>query len=174
MIWIEVVAPYVLWDRHVQLDGHMRQLLDTVLAVARYYLRFLPGQHQEQHLQGVADKSLQYACLVQKCFGVRAKALVTHQLHMLVVHFPCHVRKWGPAAFLSELWVERLIFDLKAITSGRVMRCALCASRAPCKYALQRAPSVSAACPCHVLVVWVMLSTPSAVVQPLHCRVWLV
>lgn len=118
--WSEVVAPYVLLDSGV--DERIMDMWHELRTGLLYFLRYQPGQHTEAAIDDAQNHLLRYAALVERNYGIARKALVTHQLHVVCVHFAEQARQWGPLAFAAEWWVERLMQRFKRITKYRTTR----------------------------------------------------
>lgn len=122
LTWMEVVAPWVLLD--VGIDDRILEMWTHLRNGLMYHLRYHPGQHTPERIAQAQLELLKYATLVEEAFGHAKKALVTHQLHVVVVHFAEQALLWGPLAFALEMWVERLMQEFKRITKYRTTRCA--------------------------------------------------
>lgn len=120
--WSEVVAPYVLHDSGV--DQRILDMWHELRTGLLYFLRYHPGQHSDAAIDAAQNHLLRYAALVERNYGIARKALVTHQLHVVCVHFAEQAKQWGPLAFAGEWWVERLMQRFKRITKYRTTRCA--------------------------------------------------
>ena len=138
MTWTE---PYVLHDSGI--DKRIMEMWDELRPGSLHFLRYHPDQHTSAGIDAAQNHLLQNAKLVDANFGIASKALVTHQLHVVCVHFAEQARQWGPLAFACEWWVERMMQGFKRITKYRTTRCATAAGGHSVQHECGRAPCSS-------------------------------
>lgn len=119
--WMEVVAPYQLQECGI--DERILRMWHNLRTGLMAVFRYQPGQHTQANIDAWQNSLLAYARQASKTFGIARKALVTHQLHVLVVHFPEQARIWGPLCFTAEWWGEQMMQRFKRITKYRTTRC---------------------------------------------------
>jgi hypothetical protein len=85
-----------------------------------YILRYQPGQHTTEHINGAQDELLEYAHLVQKAWNMHE--LMTINLHTCLVHVADQATACGPTAVASEWWLERLMQVFERVVKYRCTR----------------------------------------------------
>lgn len=100
-------------ERILEMWGHLRH---AVLFIMRY----IEGQHKQEHIDGAQEHLMRYTELVQLHFGMHE--LCTFQLHTLMAHAPEQAALCGPMAYVAEFWVERFMGTFKSIVKYRSTR----------------------------------------------------
>ena len=117
IIFLRVVSPIILHNAGVNED--VLRLWEPLRKGAMYFLDYREGQHQPSLIDAAQNYLCQYAYLAERL--IPDTRLSTVQLHCCVVHLAEHVRLYGPSAFRTEFWVERMMQTLKRITKYRTM-----------------------------------------------------
>ena len=115
--FLRVVSPYVLCN--VGLPQDVLRLWTPLRAGAMYFLDYRQGQHQPHLIDAAQSKLCEYAYFAESL--IPDTRLSTVQMHNCVVHLAEHVRLYGPSAFRTEFWVERMMQIMKRITKYRTM-----------------------------------------------------
>jgi hypothetical protein len=115
LTWTDTVSVFALHDAGVhptilKMWGHLR-------TACIFFMRYHPGQHTEEHIQGAQDHLLTYARLVTTTWKMHE--LMTLNLHTCLVHVPEQARRCRPTAYAGEWWLERLMQVFKRVTKYR-------------------------------------------------------
>ena len=148
MTFIRVVSPYMLHDAGV--NEEVLDLWEPLRYAAEYFINYRVGQHQECLIDQAQDMLAKYASMIES--KLETKQLCTVQLHTCVFHLPEMVRMYGPGVFRLELWVERVMQELKRITKYRTMSTP--ERIATAAWLLTRALIAAAAADPNVLDIW--------------------
>lgn len=118
LAWTDTVSLYALHD--VDVDPRILQMWGHLRKGVTYFLRYLEGQHKQQHIDDAQQELFEYTKLVQQHFGMHE--LMTYQLHTTMAHAAGQAQACGPHAFSAEFWVERLMQVFKRIVKYRSTR----------------------------------------------------